>query len=100
MAIGQGHDKATSQYGGRSLGTVSRSRYLGEKTGRSRHFCPEIALGDTLLDPAVIESKEQKLQFSRNLQDVERNTEPDLVGPRGRILTNLWKATTLTENSG
>ena len=85
--------------GGRSLGTVSRSRYLGEKTGRSRHFCPEIALGDTLLDPAVIESR-TKVAVCRNVQDEKRNTEPDLVGPRGRILTNLWKATTLTENSG
>ena len=51
--------------GGRSLGTVSRSRYQGEKTGRSKHFCPEIALGDTLLDPAVIESKEQSCSLSK-----------------------------------
>ena len=86
--------------GGRSLGTVSRSRYQGEKTGRSRYFCPEIALGDTHLESAVIEPKEQKLQFSRNVQDEKRNTEPDLVGLRGRILINLWKAATLTENSG
>ena len=75
--------------GDRSLGTVSRSRYLAEKTetGRSRHFCPEIALGNTRLESAVKESR-TKVGVIRNEQDEKRNIEPDLVGLRGRILTN------------